>query len=131
MVYDGYEGWKGRSTGDKAYRKLIRTFTLFPDNFGLMQSQPANLEEKTNRYMVMLEEALKDVKTSVGEGSYLRKIADDYLDMARSYYNDGVHFVENEDRVNALVCFSYGHAWLDAGVRLGVFTVKNQELFAI
>jgi uncharacterized protein len=51
--------------------------------------------------------------------------------MARSYYNDGVHFVESEDRVNALVCFSYGHAWLDAGVRLGVFTVKNPELFAI
>jgi len=96
-----------------------------------MQSQPDNLEEKTNRYMVMLERALKDVKTSAGEGSYLRKIADDYLDMARSYYNDGVHFVENEDQVNALVCFSYGHAWLDAGVRLGVFTVKNPELFAI
>ena len=113
------------------YRRLIRTFTLFPDNFELMQSQPANLEEKTNRYMVMLEEALKDVKISVGEGSYLRKIADDYLDMARSYYNDGVHFAESEDRVNALVCFSYGHAWLDAGVRLGVFTVNNPELFAI
>jgi len=109
----------------------MRTFTLFPDNFRLMQSQPANLEEKTKRYMVMLEEALKDVNTTVGEGSYLKKIADDYLDMARSYYNDGVHFVESEDRVNALVCFSYGHAWLDAGVRLGVFTVTNPELFAI
>ncbi len=111
--------------------RLIRTFTLFPDNFGLMQSQPANLEEKTNRYMFMLERALKDVKTTVGDGSYLKKIADDYLDMARSYYNDGVHFKESGDRVNALVCFSYGHAWLDAGVRLGVFTVNDPELFAI
>lgn len=110
---------------------MIRTFTLFPDKSGLMQSQPANLEEKTIRYMVMLERALKDIRSPVREDSYLRKIADDYLEMARSYYNDGVHFIETEDKVNALVCFSYGHAWLDAGVRLGVFTVKNPDLFAI
>jgi hypothetical protein len=32
--------------------------------------------------------------------------------------------------VNALVCFSYGHAWLDAGVRLGVFKVTKTDLFA-
>jgi hypothetical protein len=96
-----------------------------------MQSKPANLQEKTKRYMVMLEGALKDVKTSAREGSHLYKIADDYLGMARSYYNDGVYFAESEDMVNALVCFSYGHAWLDAGVRLGVFTVKNPELFTI
>lgn len=110
---------------------MTRTFTLFADKSGLMQTQPADLEEKTIRYMSMLDRALKDIKSSAGEGSYLRKIADDYLDMARSYYIDGNHFMESDDMVNALVCFSYGHAWLDAGVRLGVFTVTDPELFAI
>nr|WP_318531496.1 DUF357 domain-containing protein [Methanohalophilus profundi] len=59
------------------------------------------------------------------------KVADDYLDMARSYYNDGLHFVKIGDPVNALVCFSYGHAWLDAGARLGIFDVDDDVLFTI
>ncbi|MCL7474949.1 MAG: DUF357 domain-containing protein [Methanosarcinales archaeon] len=96
-----------------------------------MQPQPANLCEKINRYRVMLESALEDIDISIGENSYLAGVADDYLNMARSYFNDGVHFVKNEDLVNALVCFSYGHAWLDAGVRLGVFAVSEDKLFAI
>lgn len=96
-----------------------------------MHFQPADLEEKTRRYRNMLEGALEEVETSVDEKSYLHKVADDYLNMARSYYNDGVHFIEKSDMVNALVCFSYGHAWLDAGLRLGVFTADREALFAI
>jgi hypothetical protein len=51
--------------------------------------------------------------------------------MASSYYDDGIHFIEEGDLVNALVCFSYGHAWLDAGVKLGVFKVSDENLFTI
>ena len=61
---------------------------------------------------------------------WLDRVADEYLTMARSYYADGVHFLEADDAVNALVCFSYGHAWLDAGVRLGVFRTTKKDLFA-
>jgi hypothetical protein len=96
-----------------------------------MQTQPANLNEKTNRYMLMLQRALGNVTIATGERSYLNTIAKDYLNMARSYYNDGVHFMKNDDYVNALACFSYGHAWLDAGARLGVFTVEDETLFAL
>ncbi|PPA80526.1 MAG: hypothetical protein C00003105_02275 [ANME-2 cluster archaeon HR1] len=96
-----------------------------------MQTQPANLNEKTNRYMLMLQRALGNVTIATGERSYLNTIAKDYLNMARSYYNDGVHFMKNDDYVNALACFSYGHAWLDAGARLGVFAVEDETLFAL
>lgn len=96
-----------------------------------MQTQPANLNEKTNRYMLMLQRALGNVTIVPGERSYLNTIAKDYLNMARSYYNDGVHFMKNDDYVNALACFSYGHAWLDAGARLGVFAVEDETLFAL
>jgi len=44
----------------------------------------------------------------------------DFMTMARSYYNDGKYFFDRGDLVNALVCFSYGHAWLDAGIRVGI-----------
>jgi Uncharacterized protein conserved in archaea len=33
--------------------------------------------------------------------------------------------------VNALASFSYGHAWLDAGAKLGVFDVDDDILFTI
>jgi len=77
------------------------------------------LEEKVNRYRELLERAIEEVKTVASQ--QLHDVAEDYLIMAKSYYQDGVHFQEKGDLVNALACFSYGHAWLDAGVRLGVF----------
>lgn len=53
------------------------------------------------------------------------KYSAEVLTMAKSYYKDGLYFQTNGDLVNALVCFSYGHGWLDAGVRLGV--LKSQR----
>ena len=78
----------------------------------------------------MLQEAIDDVTKVPADDARLAKAADEFLTMARSYHVDGVHFLESGDPVNALVCFSYGHAWLDAGVRLGVFRVTRPELFA-
>jgi uncharacterized protein len=91
---------------------------------------PAELGEKTMRYQKLLREALDDVKKSSTISPELGHIADEYLEMAHSYYQDGSHFLNTGDLVNALVCFSYGHAWLDAGVRLGVFKVTKTDLFA-
>jgi hypothetical protein len=52
--------------------------------------------------------------------------------MARSYLEDGRHFREAEDPVNALAAFSYGHAWLDCGARLGLFDVPEEgHLFTV
>jgi len=46
--------------------------------------------------------------------------------MAESYLEDGRHFREDDDPVNALASFSYGHAWLDAGARIGLFDVPRE-----
>lgn len=89
----------------------------------------AVLDEKAKRYEMILRRALEAFEVAPQEGSHLRKVADDLSTMARSYYDDGVYFMKNGDLVNALACFSYGHAWLDAGVKLGVF--KAKELFTI
>lgn len=91
---------------------------------------PAELSEKTTRYQKLLREALDDVKKAPSLSPEISHIADEYLEMARSYYQDGSHFLGIGDLVNALVCFSYGHAWLDAGVRLGAFKVTKTDLFA-
>ncbi len=89
------------------------------------------LEEKVRRYEDMLRKALGAFEVAPQENSHLRKVADDFSNMAGSYYKDGMHFLEEEDMVNALVCFSYGHAWLDAGVKLGVFKASDEALFTI
>ena len=93
--------------------------------------QTAVLDEKVKRYEDMLRRALGSFEVAPQEKSHLRNVADDYSNMAESYYNDGLHFVEEKDLVNALVCFSYGHAWLDAGVKLGVFKVNDETLFTV
>ncbi|HEY3273500.1 MAG TPA: DUF357 domain-containing protein [Methanocella sp.] len=90
----------------------------------------ADLQEKTLRYRGLLNEAIADVQIVVTSDARLDRMAEEYMTMAKSYYADGVHFLETGDPVNALVCFSYGHAWLDAGVRLGVFRTTKKELFA-
>ena len=93
--------------------------------------QHAVLAEKVKRYEDLLNKALKAFEVTPQENSHLRKVADDFSNMAGSYYDDGLHFINNGDMVNALVCFSYGHAWLDAGVKLGLFKVNDENLFTI
>jgi hypothetical protein len=93
--------------------------------------QPAVLEEKVKRYESMLHKALSAFEVIPQEKSHLRRVSDDFFNMANSYYDDGKFFIERGDLVNALACFSYGHAWLDAGVKLGVFKVSDESLFTI
>ncbi len=93
--------------------------------------QPAILDEKVKRYEGLLHEALNAFEVAPLEKSHLRNVALDFANMANSYYNDGKHFMQENDPVNALVCFSYGHAWLDAGVKLGIFNVSDENLFTI
>lgn len=93
---------------------------------------PADLEEKTDRYERLLEDALAEATVVPPEGTPLRDSAEQYREMARSYLEDGRHFREEDDPVNALAAFSYGHAWLDAGARIGLFDVPEQgHLFTV
>ncbi len=92
---------------------------------------PAVLEEKVKKYEDLLRRALSAFEVTPQENSHLRKVADDFSIMASSYYGDGLMFMKEGDTVNALACFSYGHAWLDAGVKLGVFKVTDENLFTI
>jgi hypothetical protein len=95
-------------------------------------TEPADLEEKTDRYERLLSEALDAATTTPPEGTPLRESATEFREMAASYLDDGRHFREQDDPVNALAAFSYGHAWLDAGARIGLFEVPTEEhLFTV
>ncbi|TYL39319.1 DUF357 domain-containing protein [Natronococcus pandeyae] len=92
----------------------------------------ADLEEKTDRYGELLTEALEAASVAPPAGTPMADAAEDCYEMAASYLEDGRHFREQDDLVNALASFSYGHAWLDAGARVGLFDVPTDgHLFTV
>jgi len=93
---------------------------------------PADLAEKTDRYERLLAEALDAAEAVPPPDTPLGAAAADFREMARSYLEDGRHFRAEDDPVNALAAFSYGHAWLDAGARIGLFEVpEDGHLFTV
>ncbi len=92
----------------------------------------AELESKVERYETLLADALEAADLVPGPETPLGTAANEFREMAESYLEDGRHFRAEDDPVNALAAFSYGHAWLDAGARLGVFSVPTEgHLFTI
>jgi hypothetical protein len=91
-----------------------------------------DIEEKTDRYEQLLAEALDEATVAPPGGTPLAAAADDCEEMARSYLEDGRYFRSEDDTVNALAAFSYGHAWLDAGARFGLLDVPREgHLFTV
>ena len=90
------------------------------------------LKKKVEKYRSLTEKALKKVGICVPENSALYPIAKDFYAMAENYFNDAKHFERQDKLSTALASYSYAHAWLDAGARLGVFDVKNDfKLFTL
>ena len=66
------------------------------------------------------------------ERSFNRKLAESFLEMARPYYSDAVHFSQQGDLVNAFASVNYAHGWLDCGARIGLFDVgQDDQLFTL
>ena len=92
----------------------------------------ADLETKTDRYESLLAEALSETTVAAPPDSPLAAAGEECLEMAQSYLDDGRHFRAEDDLVNALAAFSYGHGWLDAGARVGIFEVPREgHLFTV
>ena len=87
----------------------------------------ADLDEKTDRYERMLADALDAAEPAAPADTPLGEGAAACREMATSYLEDGRHFRDEDDPVNALACFSYGYGWLDAAVRLGLFAVADED----
>lgn len=84
-------------------------------------------DEHMRKYLGITKEALDKLKVAVPERSFGRTIADDFLNMATSYYNDALHFFDTGDVVNAFASVNYAHGWIDCGARLGLFDVDGDD----
>ena len=93
---------------------------------------PASAREKARKYEMMLSQGLEAAAVAPREETPLARIGANQLEMAEAYLADGRTFIDAGDWANALAAFSYGHGWLDAGVRAGTLTIDgNEDVFAI
>jgi len=88
--------------------------------------------EKVEKYLDITKRGLAKVKIAMPDRSHGKKMADDFLNMAKAYYSDAENFFKKGDYVNAFACVNYAHGWLDAGVRIGLFDVGgDDQLFTL
>ena len=87
-------------------------------------------QEKLNKYLKITQKALDIAKSSKEEvnTSEARSI---FLDMVERYMKDAYYFKQKNDFVNAFAAINYAHGWLDAGARIGIFKVKDSNLFTV
>ena len=84
-------------------------------------------EERVEKYIDLTARALAKLKVAAPERSFGRRLADDFLSMARSYFSDAQDFANKGDLVNAFACINYAHGWLDCGARMGLFDVGGDD----
>jgi uncharacterized protein len=89
-------------------------------------------EVKLLKYLDTTKRALDKLKIAAPPRSFGRRLAEDFLSMATSYYRDAVHFKSVGDYINAFASVNYAHGWLDCGARLGLFDVgEDDQLFTL
>lgn len=86
-------------------------------------------KEKLNRYLELTTRALKKIKTKIINKK--EQEANEIITMAENYLNDAKYFKETKDFVNSFAAINYAHGWIDSGVRLNIFDVKDNKLFTV
>lgn len=86
-------------------------------------------DEKINKYFQVTEKALKEIKKNIIKGK--ENYANEIINMAENYISDAKHFKIKGDYVNCFAALNYAHGWIDSGVRLDIFNVKDNTLFTI
>ena len=89
-------------------------------------------DEKVKKYFSVTQKALKKAKINLSKKTHLEIIANDFYNMAKTYFDDALYFYENKDLVLTFGALNYSHGWLDSGARLGLFDVEyDDKLFTI
>lgn len=86
-------------------------------------------DEKIENYLSRTEEAIKIIKKGLpSERSLLFDVSSDFLVMIDCYFNDAKTFIDKGDYINAFASLNYAYGWIDAGARLGIFNVGDDDV---
>jgi len=96
-----------------------------------MENRKTNLitKEKLENYLKITKKAFEIAKKKINKKK--KKEADLIIEMVSCYLTDAKYFKTENRVVDAFACINYAHGWIDAGARLGIFNVKNNNLFVI
>lgn len=96
-----------------------------------MEDKKINLicERRIEKYKNLTETALKEIKKNIVKGK--ENEAKEIIEMAENYISDAKHFEKTGHWVNAFAALNYAHGWIDCGVRLRIFDVKDNKLFTL
>jgi hypothetical protein len=86
-------------------------------------------KEKIKRYRELTTRALDMAKRSIIKGK--EDSAKEIIEMVSNYLSDSKYFENKGNLVNAFAALNYAHGWLDSGVRLDVFKVKDNKFFTV
>ncbi len=90
------------------------------------------LDEKTLRYGNLLRRGLQAIDCAAERDTAPFSAALHFLRVAEGMAKTGSRSYSDGDAENALACYSYGFAWLDAGIRAGLFRIAlDRDLFTI
>lgn len=103
-------------------------FLAIPSSAG----HAAHLREKTARYQSLLFSAITSVVPASEPGTGMHRASERFIMASVISREFGGFFCATGRLHNALGSYSYGHAWLDTGVRAGLFRVTGRrEIFAV
>ena len=89
-------------------------------------------KQKLDKYFFYTKTALNKITPVKKHSLNIKKATELILDTAQRYYSDAEHFHKKGDDVTAFAALNYAHGWIDAGVRLGLFTPqKDTVLFDV
>jgi hypothetical protein len=86
-------------------------------------------KEKIKKYRDLSQKALDIAKKSITKGKEIE--AREITMMVECYLEDSIHFESKLDYVNSFACLNYAHGWIDAGARLKIFDVTDNNLFTV
>ena len=89
-------------------------------------------EKLVNHYINLTTKAFEKATPLTKKGSTDDNRLKSMLIMAKDYLNDAKYFLENGDLLRAYGAINYSHAWIDAGVKIGLLDGHgDDELFTL
>ncbi|AVB76709.1 hypothetical protein HNP86_000218 [Methanococcus maripaludis] len=86
-------------------------------------------DKKIENYFERTKEAITIIKNGLPpEKSLLSDVASDFLVMIDCYFEDAKTFIDKGDYINAFASLNYAYGWIDAGARLGIFNVGDDDV---
>ena len=132
--YYGF-GWLhfGQAYGMISGPQKIRPSCPFSEPCEILDERYSEkLAEKTRRYERLLRTARAAVEIAPEPGTDAHDFAARVLVIADAYAGRGLGMLADGAFEDALAHFSYGHGWMDAAVRTGLFWVKSDRaLFTV